>query len=117
MQKGVCFNFLPLLILVLLLPGMVISFPGNASAQGFGNHGMVETDSSLEHLGHTHAAHAWATEHEHHDPSTHSHETPDRQDPSSLILPLILMSSHPDEQVTRPVRLPDRLDRPPKTST
>lgn len=124
-----------LLLLLCAFYGLIISFPGHISSSGFAGHlpeslGHLLSHPHSEHGDHSHVVMSDVRSYSHdvpagsenessghhteHDPSSHSHETPDRQDSPelrALVIPSVLLIIFLTASLPR---LVSRLDRPPK---
>ncbi len=124
-----------LLVLLCAFYGLITSFPGQISSSGFAGH-LPESHSHLlphshsEHGDHSHVVmsdvrsysddvpvgseNESSGHHTEHDPGSHSHETPDRQNSLELraiVIPSVLLIIFMTASLPR---LVSRLDRPPK---
>ena len=114
MQMGFNKALKVMLLLVLMAPGLIASFPGQSNAWGFGEHAV---QTNLVHEGHSHSHSDFQRHHEHHDASTHSHETPNRPELFFLSLSDMLIVSAVDYRFILSLGNPDPFERPPKQIT
>lgn len=103
-----CLSYL--VIVVLILPGLIISFPGIENSYGFADHPF--SAGLLDH----HVLQNHSDTQPQHEPASHSHETPDRQELFLLLTEQIGSCKSYDSSTMQPCRMPWLLDRPPKIS-
>lgn len=100
------------LLILLILPGLILSFPGKSSSIGFADHAVVSQEGHSFH-GHVHddVESLDLT----HDASSHSHETA-----NPIQIPFVGYLGKPSTQVSSapskaPLWTAGQIERPPKT--